>query len=224
MICSTNNDIPVRIPSHPYVLVNIGVLCNCGIEMEIKFHLESIAACHNANSKLVMYFMVNTAFVNYLDQIDNLTKSHEFPILKNMTTFEQTLPISLNISEFDTSLLTAPRNLKDFIYQYNSKKEIFDLNKRHDTMDLTTNKYFFSNNYIVDVFLFVTAVISLLLTHLAIYLLCKYKKLRMLVASLALQQVREVGTVTNQEEVTTECKIESCIILALTVTIFGLEN
>ena len=89
-------------------------------------------------------------------------------------------------------------------------------------MDLTTNKNFFSNSYIVDVFLFVTAVISLLVTTLAIYLLCKHKKLRMLVASLALQQVKEVGAVTTQEEVTTECKIQNYIILALTVIIFGL--
>ena len=32
IICSINNDIPVRIPSHPYVLVNRSVLCTCGIE------------------------------------------------------------------------------------------------------------------------------------------------------------------------------------------------
>ena len=44
----------------------------------------------------------------------------------------------------------------------------------------------------------------------------------MLVASLSLQQVREVGAVTTQEGVTTECKIQIYIILALTVTIFGL--
>ena len=37
-----------------HVCVNGSVLCNCGIE-------ESLAACHDANSKLVMYFMVNTA-------------------------------------------------------------------------------------------------------------------------------------------------------------------
>ena len=34
IICSVNNIIPVRIPSHPYVLVNRSVLCNCGIEAE----------------------------------------------------------------------------------------------------------------------------------------------------------------------------------------------
>ena len=55
-------------------------------------------------------------------------------------------------------------------------------------------------------FLFITAVISLVVKNLALYLLCKHKKLRKLVASLALQQVKEVGTVTTQEEVTTEYK------------------
>ena len=69
IICSINNDIPIRIPSHPYVLVKRNVLCNCGIEVENNFLLESLAACYDSNLKLVMYFMVNTAFVNYLDQL-----------------------------------------------------------------------------------------------------------------------------------------------------------
>ena len=64
IICSINNDIPVRIPSHLYVLINRSVLCNCSIEVENNFLLESLAACHDSNSKLVMYFMVNIAFVN----------------------------------------------------------------------------------------------------------------------------------------------------------------
>ena len=124
MIWSINNDIPVRIPSHPYVLINRSVLCNCGLETESNFLLELLAACFDPDSKLVMYFTVNMAFVNYLDQIDNLTELHEFPILKNMTTFEQTLPVPLNISNFDTSLLTAPKILKDFINQYKCRKKI----------------------------------------------------------------------------------------------------
>ena len=100
----------------------------------------------------------------------------------------------------------STQKLKDLIHQYNQKKEILDLNKRHGNTELTTNKNFFSNNYIVDIFLFITAVISLLVTTLAIYLLCKHKKLRMLVTSLALQQVYEVGAVT-QKEINTECQI-----------------
>ena len=130
-------------------------------------------------------------------------ESFEFPIIKKQSTFKQTLPISLNVTKFNSDLLTASRNLKDFIHQYNHRKEIFDLNERHDSTDLITNKGFFSYNYIVDIFLFIAAVISLLVTTLAIYLLCKDKKLRTLAASLALQQVRKVGAVI-QNEINTE--------------------
>ena len=96
------------------------------------------------------------------------------------------------------------------------------MNERHDTTDLTTNKNFFSNNYIINIFLFISAiisVISVLVPTFTIYLLCKYKKLRTLVVSLALQQVKEVGAVT-QGEINTECKILTYISLALMV--FGL--
>ena len=34
IICNINNDIPIKIPRHPYVLVNRSVLCNCGIEAD----------------------------------------------------------------------------------------------------------------------------------------------------------------------------------------------
>ena len=111
-----NNDFPIRIPSHPYVLSNRSVLCNCDIEVENNFLLESLAACPDSNSKVVMYFMVNIAFVNYLSWSDNFTECLKFPITKNKTTFKQTLPISLNISKFYSELLTASGNLKDFIH------------------------------------------------------------------------------------------------------------
>ena len=66
--------------------------------------------------------------------------------------------------------------------------------KRHDTtIELTNNKNFLSNNYIVDVFLFTTTIISVLVTTLAMYLLYNYKKVKMLVASLALQQIKDIA-------------------------------
>ena len=75
IICNIKNDIPVGIPSHPYVLVNRSVLCNCSIEANNHYLLESLAACDNRNYKLTMYFTVNTAFANYLDMFPNLTES-----------------------------------------------------------------------------------------------------------------------------------------------------
>ena len=44
-VCYTHNNIPIEIPSHPYVLLNRMVLCNCIIEAESHFQLESIASC-----------------------------------------------------------------------------------------------------------------------------------------------------------------------------------
>ena len=42
VMCSVN-DIPVTIPSYTYILVNRSVLCNCGIEAENNFLLESLS-------------------------------------------------------------------------------------------------------------------------------------------------------------------------------------
>ena len=86
IICTINNDIPIEIPSHPYVLVNRSILCNCSIEAENNFLLESLAACHDMNTKLIMYFTVNTAFTNYIHQF-NLMEELEMPILTNKSTF-----------------------------------------------------------------------------------------------------------------------------------------
>ena len=74
-----------------------------------------------------MYFTVHTDFVNDLDSLDNLMGSLKFLMLMKRITFEQTLPISLNLSRFDSKLLTATKMLKDFVHQYHHKKEIFDL-------------------------------------------------------------------------------------------------
>ena len=75
IICTINNDIQIQILSHLYVLVKRSVLCNCGIKTENNFLLESVAACHDADTNLVMYFTVNTAFVNYIDQFNFTEKT-----------------------------------------------------------------------------------------------------------------------------------------------------
>ena len=98
--CNINNDILVEIPSQPYVLVNRSVLCNCRIEAENNFLLESLDACHNTNTKLIMYFTIENAFTNYLNEF-NLTEAVEVPIFMNKSILEITLPVFLNKSTFD---------------------------------------------------------------------------------------------------------------------------
>ena len=151
IICNVNYDIPVKIPSHPYVLVNRSVSCNCSIEEDNHYLLESIATCDNRDSKLVMYFSINMAFANYLDMLSNLTDP--FQLIKDRTIYEQPLPINLSIPNFDSSLQYVPTNLKKFMHDYANNKEIFDLKD-------------------ADIFMFISSIISVISTILVIYLFC----------------------------------------------------
>ena len=135
IICTINNDFPIAIPSHLYVLVNRSILCNCRIEAENNFLLESLATCHDTNIKLIMYFTVNNAFTNYLNEF-NLMEEVEIPIFMNKSTLEITLPVFLNKSTFNEMLLSAPLTLKEYVAHYKCDKEIFDLKERHDIDEL----------------------------------------------------------------------------------------
>ena len=202
------------------------MLCNCSIEAENNFLLESLVACHDANTNLVMYFTVNTAFTNNIDQF-NLTEDLKFPIFSNKTTSEYTLPIFFNNSGFNDSLFTAPKTLKEYISQYKHQKEIFDLKERHDINELdleTPNKNFFTNNFIMDVFVLIIATILVITTMIILYILCKHNKLRTLVVSLALQQVKEVSASATKQDNNNACNCTSqfYIVLALSIMIIGL--
>ena len=95
IICTHNNNIPVNIPSHPYVLLDRNILCNCDIEVKSNFLLESLAACsEHEKPDLEMYFVVNVTFANYLDQ---LNETINIPIESNWTHQTQVLPILLKL-------------------------------------------------------------------------------------------------------------------------------
>ena len=100
-------------------------MCNCSIEAEDNFLLESIAACPGKQSALAMYYTVNTTFMYYFDSLTDDLETH---ISQNWTMWEQILPISLQTFEFDSKLMKAPNTLKDLVYQYKQKGQI--LNKR----------------------------------------------------------------------------------------------
>ena len=121
IICTYNNNIPVNIPSHPYVLVDRNILCNCDIEAKSNFLLELLAACgDHEKPDLEMYFTVNLAFADYLEQ---LNESIKIPIERNWTYYRQTLPISLESFQINSSLLWASKTLKDFINSITRRTE-----------------------------------------------------------------------------------------------------
>ena len=111
IICTHNNNIPVNIPSHLYVLLDRNIPCNCDIEDESNFLLESLAACgehENEKPDLEMYFIVNLAFANYLDQLD---ETIDVPIERNWMHQMHVLPISIEPFHMSQSLLQAPKTL-----------------------------------------------------------------------------------------------------------------
>ena len=225
IICTINNDIPIKIPSHPYVLVNRSVFCNCRIEVEINFLLEYLAACQDGNTKLIMYSTINIAFTNYINEF-NLMEELEAPILTNKTIFEYNLPVFHNKSMFDDTFFSVPLTMKEYIDQYKHNSEIFDLKERHDIDALDkefAHKNFFTNNFFIDIFVFVIAIISVITTIIKIYAICKHNKLRVLVTSLALQQVKELKVEEIRDRnYKHECTSQFYIILALSIVIIGL--
>ena len=92
---------------------------------------------------------------------------------------EQVLPISLQTFKFDLKLLKALETLKDLVYQYKQEKQIF--NKKENN----NNKHSFFNNLIMDVFLFITAILSMVATTAIVHIVCKHAKLKALITGIA---------------------------------------
>ena len=50
--------------SHPYVLVNRSILCNCHLETGLNYLLKSLSSC-DSGAPFTMYFTVNSAFQTF---------------------------------------------------------------------------------------------------------------------------------------------------------------
>ena len=113
IIYSHNNNILINIPSHPYVLMNRSILCNCDVKAESNFLLESLAACEGLETKtdLEMHFTINLAFVNYFDDI---IEELGIPVSRNWTTQEQILPLSIETFEISPNLVNVPKHFTRF--------------------------------------------------------------------------------------------------------------
>ena len=75
----------------------------------------------------------------------------------------------------------------------NYDKAIFDLQQRHALKSPTfsSSKNFFFNQ-IVNIFMFTSSIISVITIMLVIYLFCKHKHIRTIIASLILHKTKEV--------------------------------
>ena len=158
--------------------------------------------------------------------LPNMTES--LTLIRDRTQYEQPLPIHLNIPQYDNSLNNRPIKLKDFLNNYINNKdytEIFYLQQRHTTETHTflPNKNFFFNQ-IVNIFMFTSSIISIITITLVIYLFCKHKHIRTIVASLILHKTKEVeaNSNLNSETINSECAQYFSIYIGMALTILSM--
>ena len=101
---------------------------------------------------------------------------------------------------------------------YINNKESFDLQQRDAVVSFKSSKNFISS-YIVNIFTFTSSIISIITVMFVIYLFCKHKHIRMLVASLILHKIKEVQANSNSNPKTNnyECRTLAYVGIILTV-------
>ena len=146
----------MNIPSHPYVLLDRNILCNCDIKAESNFLLESLATCReHEKPDLEMYFTVYLASVDYLEQLNETITT---AINRNWANVRQSIPISFNSFQVSSKLMQVPMMLKDFIEQYQENR--ITATKGEDP---TSRFRKFINSFLVDTLIFIAAIITVFL-------------------------------------------------------------
>ena len=172
--------------------MNHSILCDCDIEAENNFLLESLAACEGSETKtdLEMHFTMNLAFMNYFnDMIEELG----IPVSQDWTTKEQILPLSLETFEINPNLLNAPRTLRDLAIQYQNKKNILDRKEQElDNPEENSKFRSFLNSFLADILIFTAALITLIITLVIIYVMYGQSKLKALVTNIVMQRIKTV--------------------------------
>ena len=197
-------------------------MCNCDIEAESNFLLESLAECKGPDAKTVleMHFTVNLAFMNYFNDIlENLGKQ----ISLNWTTQEQILPISLETFEISPNLINAPKTLQDLAVQYRNKKNTLNKKEQNSDGQRENNSKFqvFLNSFLADVLIFTAALITLIIMLVIIYVLYGQSKLKALVTNIAMQRIKAVEAADMSGMLCT-CKTQWYIMGMLIIITLGI--
>ena len=178
--------------------------------------------CENSETKtdLEMYFAVNLAFVDYFDKaIEDL----DIPILRNWTTQEQILPLSIETFEINPNLLNAAKTLKDLVNQYKNKRKILEIQGQRETEKAKRDSKFvsFLNSFLGDILLFSVALVTMIIMLVVINMVCSQSQLKTLVANIALQRAKGIEA-ADVREVYCTCKTNWYIIGMLIIIMLGM--
>ena len=220
-MCLHNNNSPKNIPGHQYILINRSILCNCNIEAESNFLLESLAACEGSETKtdLEMHFTLNLSFVNYFD---DMIEELGITVSQNWTTQEQILPLSLETFEISPNLLNALKTLRDLAIQYQNRKNILNKEEQETEISKEDSKFkSFLNSFLADILIFTATLITLIIKLVIIYVMYGQSKLKALVMNIAMQRIRIVEA-PDMSDMLCICRMQWYIMGMLTIITLGM--
>ena len=131
-----------------------------------------------------------------MDYLEELNESIKIHIERNWTSYRQTLPISLESFQINSSLLQAPKTLKDFVNQYQKKRKIDIQGKKIQNSNIKT----FIKSFITDILVFIAAILAVVIMFIIIYIIAGQSKLKMLVAIITLQCVKAINALNTKNQ------------------------
>ena len=131
-----------------------------------------------------------------MDYLEQLNETLTIPINRNWMNAKCSIPISLDTFQINPKLMHAPIMLKDFVEQYQKNKMT--------TMkqDNPTSKFRkFINSFLVNMLIFMAAILTVFLVLVIIYILTGQSKLKALITTMALQRVRAMEALNVDRQV-----------------------
>ena len=152
LVCSQDLHMAHPVPSYPHVLVNRSLLCNCHLESDLTYLLESLRSC-SPSPKFIMYFTINSAFSHFMSLfgfLENKTTSTE--LIGNEHVFDIFLnnslpPLLLDKSSLSLVPLDPPKILLKLFQTMNLRSQAspnspFSLFVRHTSDEKPTKGSF----------------------------------------------------------------------------------
>ena len=239
LICMKDSPMARPLPSHPYVLVNRSILCNCHLQTGLNYLLKSLSSC-DSGASFTMYFTVNLAFQHFLSEFSLsdspnpdgrlLSQEHIFDIFLNDTSKPSIHP--------NTSWPIIPLDPPDTfleLFQSISSRPHTSPNSPffpivwHTSMKIPNypRKGSFLFSTAAHIVYFCTACILTCMLAPQIYLACKHKKLCTLVTAMTLQrlpitEVMSAFEIPQNEEAKLICQDPWVSIAVTLITILGI--
>ena len=222
LICTYDQGLAKPLPSSPYVLVDRKILCHCHIQSGLTYVLKNVGACNSTLQPTISY-TVNLAFLTFFSSFLNNTQD----ISTEPMSIEQTLPIAMEDFSQDPDFQIYCQDINSFpetlaqLAHVHLQKKLFLSNKNEflsegkagmneevlDTPISNRNSFSFLFTIAFHIFVFLGSALSMIMLLPQVYMIIKQKKLRGLVAAIALfKQATEAtaGPVQQDTQQTTK--------------------